>query len=94
LIEYNKIKDENNLQIVKKEKELHKLLRKINAENLLVNDVIPQKYKIIEYARNLKGSPTPPSLDIFLSQQEFKKQFRVYYESVSNKAKYLRKFYN
>ena len=61
---------------------------------MLMNDVIPEKQRILEYVPKLKGAPVPPVFEIHFSHQLFRKKFKVYYETVSNKAKNYRKYFN
>ena len=69
-------------------------IKAAGAESLLMNDVIPEKHRILEYVPKLKGAPVTPVFEIHFGNHLFKRKFKIYYETVSIRAKNYRKYYN
>jgi hypothetical protein len=60
ILEYNRLKKDKSLMVLKKEKQLVRILALINQESLLNEDILPEKYKILDEAMNFKDSPKLP----------------------------------
>ena len=92
MLNYNRLKKANALEKPEQEQQLFRLMRGIGAEHILLSDILPSKYKILEHAHSFKSCPTPPILENGLSSAVFKEEFKTYYEQVAERAKYYRKF--
>ena len=62
LLNYNKLKQQNALEKPEQEQQLFRIMRRIGAEHILLNDILPSKHKILEHAHSFKQCPAPPVL--------------------------------
>ena len=54
---------------------------------MLENDILPEKYRILDEAKRLKGAPKLPEKLMTFGQYEFKIAFKEYFEALHTKTK-------
>ena len=77
ILEYNKMK--KTVDKEKKEKELRRLLRLVNAESRIEDDVLPEKHLILDEAIQRSDGPAIPTSNIIFTMADFRRHFKPYY---------------